>query len=137
VNNLNVPPGRLIVGMTISTPLRENINIDDVYKGVVLYIEGAELRVDLIPLELYYFDLILGMDWLSRHKAQMDCFTKIMVIQREGEKKVVFRGERRVVLNSIISVVTARKLIRKGCPAWLSHVRELKKGSIELVDIPL
>jgi len=87
VNNLNVPPSRLIVGMTISTPLRENIDIDDVYKGVVLYIEGAELRVDLISLELYYFDLILGMDWLSRHKAQMDCFTKIIVIQRKGEKK--------------------------------------------------
>jgi hypothetical protein len=55
--------------MTISMPLKENIEIDDVYKGVVLYIEGAELRVNLMLLELYDFDLILGMDWLSRHKA--------------------------------------------------------------------
>jgi hypothetical protein len=60
-----------------------------------------------------------------------------MVIQGDGEKKVVFRGERRVVPNSIISVMTARKLIRKGCLAWLSNVRELKKGSIELADIPI
>jgi len=67
-------------------------------------------------LELYDFDLILGMDWLSRHKAQVDCFTKIMVIQGKGEKRVVFRGERRVVLNSIILDMMVEKLIRKGCP---------------------
>jgi hypothetical protein len=62
VNNLNVPLSRLSVGMTISTPLIENIDIDDVYKGVVLYIERTKLRVDLVPLKLYDYDLILGMD---------------------------------------------------------------------------
>ena len=71
---------------------------------------------------MYDFDLILGMDWLSRHKAQVDCFTKTMVIQGVGKKMVVFRRERRVVLNFIISVMTAKKLIRKWCPAWLSYI---------------
>ena len=52
-------------------------------------------------------------------------------------KGVAFKGERRVIPNSIISVMTAGKLIRKGCPVWLSHVRELKKGSIELTNIPV
>jgi len=66
--------------MTISTPLRENINVDEVYKRVVLYVEGMELQVDLMPLELYDFDLILGMDWLSKYKAQVNCFTKTVVI---------------------------------------------------------
>jgi len=40
-----------------------------------LIIGGLELRINLIPLELYDFNLILGMDWLSRHRAQVDCFT--------------------------------------------------------------
>jgi len=66
--------------MTVSTPLRENINVDEVYKRVVLYVEGMELQVDLMPLELYDFDLILGMDWLSKYKAQVNCFTKTVVI---------------------------------------------------------
>jgi hypothetical protein len=52
-------------------------------------------------------------------------------------KRVVFKGERRVIPNSIISVMTVGKLIRKGCPAWLSYVRELKKGSIELANISI
>jgi hypothetical protein len=56
-----------LLGFT--TPLRENIDIDNIYRGVTLYIGGMELRVDLLPLELHDFDLILGMDWLSRYRA--------------------------------------------------------------------
>ena len=31
----------------------------------------------------------------------------------------------------------ARKLLRKGCFAWLAHIRELEKGSIDLASIPI
>ena len=31
----------------------------------------------------------------------------------------------------------ARKLLRKGCSAWLAHVKELEKGSIDLASIPV
>jgi len=50
VNDLHVLCSNLGIGVTISTPLRENIHIDDIYKGVKLYIGGLELRVDLMPL---------------------------------------------------------------------------------------
>jgi hypothetical protein len=55
------------VGVTVSTPLGENIDIDDIYIWIKLYMEGLDLRVDLMPLDLYGFDLFLGMDWLSEH----------------------------------------------------------------------
>ena len=48
--------------MGVSTPLGKNIHIDEVYNGVILNIEVAELRADLMPLALDDFDLILGMD---------------------------------------------------------------------------
>jgi hypothetical protein len=62
MNNLHVLSSNLGIGVMVSTPLGENIHIDDIYKGVKLYIRGLELRVDLMPLELYDFDVILGMD---------------------------------------------------------------------------
>ena len=46
--------------VTISTPLEESMNTDDIYRGVKLYIEGLGLNVDLMLLELYDFDLISG-----------------------------------------------------------------------------
>jgi hypothetical protein len=69
MNNLHMLSSNLAIGVTVSTPLGENIHIDDIYRGVKLYIGGLQLRVDLMPLELYDFDVILGMDWLSKHKA--------------------------------------------------------------------
>jgi hypothetical protein len=48
-----------------------------------------------MPLKLYDFDLILSMDWLSQHKAQVDCFTKTVIIQGISDKRVVFKGERK------------------------------------------
>jgi hypothetical protein len=137
VNNLHVLSSKLGAGVTVSTPLGENIHIDDIYRGVKLYIGGLGLRVDLMPLELYDFDLILGMDWLSKHKPQMDCFTKTMTIQGIGDKKVVFKGERKIIPSCVISVLVAGKLPRKGCSTLLAHVRELEKGSIDLASIPV
>jgi hypothetical protein len=125
---------KLGVGVTISTSFEENIHIDDIYRAVKLYIGGLESRVDLMPLELYDFDLILGMDWLSKHKAQVDCFTKTVTIQGIGDK-IVFKGERKVISSCVISVLVARKLLRKGCYAWLAHIIELENGSIDLASI--
>ena len=67
----------------------------------------------------------------------MDCFTKTVTIQGIGDKRVVFKGERKVIPSCVISVLVARKLLRKGCSAWLAHVRELEKGSIGLASIPV
>ena len=60
-------PSKMNVGVTVSTPLGENIDIDDIYIWIKLYMEGLDLRVDLMPLDLYGVDLFLGMDWLSEH----------------------------------------------------------------------
>jgi hypothetical protein len=104
VNNLHVLSSNLAVGVMVCTPLGENIHIDDIYRGVKLYIGGLELRVDLMSLELYDFDVILGMDWLSKHKAQVDCFTKTVTIQGIGDKRVVFKGEGKVIPSCNLSL---------------------------------
>jgi hypothetical protein len=49
----------------------------------------------------------------------------------------VFKGKRKVIPSCIISVLVARKLLRKCYFAWLAHERELEKGSIDLASIPV
>jgi len=49
----------------------------------------------------------------------------------------VFKGERKVIPSCLISVLVAGKLLRKGCCSWLTHVKELEKGSIDLASIPV
>ena len=50
------------------------------------------LKVNLIPLEMVDFDVILGMDWLSKHKALMNCFTKKIRFEKPEYPKFEFVG---------------------------------------------
>jgi hypothetical protein len=60
-----------------------------------------------------------------------------VAIQGIGDKRVVVKGEQKDIASYVILVLVARKLLRKGCFAWLAHVRELEKGSIDLASIPV
>jgi hypothetical protein len=60
-----------------------------------------------------------------------------VAIQGISDKRVVVKGEQKDIPSCVISVLVARKLLRKGCFAWLAHVRELEKGSIDLATIPV
>jgi hypothetical protein len=52
----------------------------------------------------------------------MDCFVKTETLQGLNGRRVIFTRERNVILNCIISVMTVRKMMRKGCVAYLTYV---------------
>jgi len=64
----------------------------------------------------------------------VDCFTKTVTIQGIGDKRIVVKGERKDISSCVISVLVARKLLRKGCSTWLALIRA-GKGSIDLASI--
>ncbi|GJU74776.1 putative reverse transcriptase domain-containing protein [Tanacetum coccineum] len=56
------------------------IEIDKVIKGCKLEIEGHVFDINLIPFGSGSFDVIIGMDWLSDHKAEIICHEKVVRI---------------------------------------------------------
>ncbi|WRX27653.1 Reverse transcriptase domain - like 10 [Theobroma cacao] len=78
------------------------------------------------------FDLILGMDWLSTHRAKVDCFKKEVILQSLEGAEVVFAGEHRVLLFCVISALKALKLVRKGYPRYLAHVIDISREEPKL-----
>ncbi|BBG94135.1 transposable element gene [Prunus dulcis] len=73
----------------------------------------AWLEADLIPLDLVDLDIILGMDWLEKHHASVDCFRKEVTLRSPGQPKVIFRGERRVLPTCLISASQPRSCSRR------------------------
>jgi len=122
VGKLGRSPSRVGKGFIISTPLGKHVDIDVIYIGIKLEIMGCEMHVDLIPLGIHDFDIILGIDWLGKYRAQMDCFAKTVTFSGSTSERVVFRGERNVIPNCLISAMTAQKIIRKGCEVYLALV---------------
>nr|GEU96859.1 hypothetical protein [Tanacetum cinerariifolium] len=74
-------------------------------------------NIDLIPIELDSFDVIIGMDWLAKYHA--------------GNKTRL----------NIISCTKTQKYMLKGCHIFLAHVTtketEDKSGDKRLEDIPI
>ena len=50
----------------------------------------------------FEFDLILGMDWLSKHKAIADCDKKIVVLKCPNLSEVTVQGIRSEPIPKVI-----------------------------------
>ena len=49
--------------------------------------------------------MVLSMDWLSRHRATLDCYKKEVKLHRPGKLEVKFRGIRRELSSCMISAL--------------------------------
>ncbi|GJW91471.1 putative nucleotidyltransferase, ribonuclease H [Tanacetum coccineum] len=78
----------------IQTFDKAQVEIDKVIKGCKLEIEGHVFDIDLIPFGHESFDLIIGMDWLSNHKAKIICHEKVARIPLLDGKVLRVLGEK-------------------------------------------
>jgi hypothetical protein len=97
--------------LVISKPLGEEVEIDECYEGCTILLQGYELRVDLVPLDMVKFEIILEMNWLSLYHARVDCYAKLVILIMPNGDEIEFKGERNGVCNGLISMLTARKFM--------------------------
>ncbi|GKF36740.1 putative reverse transcriptase domain-containing protein, partial [Tanacetum coccineum] len=87
-------------------------------------------------IELGSFDIIIGMDWLSRYDAAILYGEKKVKIPLEG-KTLVIEGNRNNSRLKIVSCIKARKYIEKGCELFLAQVTEQESKEKLLEDVPV
>ena len=61
------------ITFSVMVPSGEILNSGELAKVCEFSISGNTLCVDLIILKMHDYDVILGMDWLSKHYAKIDC----------------------------------------------------------------
>ncbi|XP_074327982.1 uncharacterized protein LOC141665897 [Apium graveolens] len=100
-------------------------------------IEIAEhvFPANLIPFQLGEFDVILGMYWLTSFSAQIDCKDKIVVLSTPQGKKVTFKGQKQT--QTFLTSIQTKKLIHKGCEAYLAYVVDKGREVSNPEDIPV
>nr|GEU48336.1 hypothetical protein [Tanacetum cinerariifolium] len=70
------------------------VEINKVIRGFKLEIKGHTFDIDLIPFGHKNFNVIVRMDWLSRHKAEIVFHEKIVRIPLPHGEMLRFPGER-------------------------------------------
>ena len=118
----------LAYDMHVTSPLGLSVRVNRVYKNYPLVIHYREFSVDLIAFPFHEFDLILGMDWLSKHLAIVDCDKKTIVLKCSDLSEVTVHGIRSGLVPNLIFSIQARHFLKKGCEAFLALVLDFKRG---------
>ncbi|GKA43822.1 putative reverse transcriptase domain-containing protein [Tanacetum coccineum] len=91
---LDIEPSDLGFSYEIEIASGQLIEIDKVIKGCKLEIEGHVFDINLIPFGSGSFDVIIGMDWLSDHKAEIICHEKVVRIPLLDSQVLRVLGEK-------------------------------------------
>ncbi|GKB91916.1 putative reverse transcriptase domain-containing protein, partial [Tanacetum coccineum] len=91
---LGIEPSELGFRCEIKIASGQLVEIDKVIKGCKLEIEGHVFDINLILFRHGRFDVIIGMDWLSNHKAKIVCHEKVVRIPLLDGKVLRVLGER-------------------------------------------
>ncbi|GKB80378.1 putative reverse transcriptase domain-containing protein [Tanacetum coccineum] len=140
---LDITPSALDVSYVVELADGRTSETNTVLRGCTLGLLGHPFNIDLMPIELGSFDVIIGMDWLAKNHAVIVCDEKIVRIPY-GNEILIVQGdksdkEKKSTL-SIISCVKAQKYIEKGCQLFLAQVMvketEDKSKEKRLEDVP-
>ncbi|GJS71381.1 putative reverse transcriptase domain-containing protein [Tanacetum coccineum] len=70
------------------------VSTNTVLQGCTLVLLNHVFKIDLLPTRLESFDVIIGMDWLSYHRAIIDCYENIVRIPLPNGEILEVQGER-------------------------------------------
>ncbi|GJY54567.1 putative reverse transcriptase domain-containing protein [Tanacetum coccineum] len=91
---LNVKPSTLKPSYVIEVANGKKVEPDRIIRGCILELGNSLFTIDLIPFGHGSFDVIVGMEWLSKHKAEIVCHEKVVRIPLASGKVLRVQGER-------------------------------------------
>ncbi|GJW93682.1 putative reverse transcriptase domain-containing protein [Tanacetum coccineum] len=86
---LNIPPITIDTFYNIEMADRNLVSTNTVIQGATLTLLNQPFKIDLMPIKLGSFDIIIGMDWLSKYHARIICDEKVIYIPINGETLII------------------------------------------------
>nr|GEY62543.1 reverse transcriptase domain-containing protein [Tanacetum cinerariifolium] len=112
------------------------VSTNSVLRGCTLNLLDHLFDIDLMPIELGTFDVIVGMYWLVERDALIVCGRKEVHVPYKN-KTLVVKSDSGVSRLKAISCIKARKYIERGSQLFLAQVTELEPAKKQLQDVPV
>ncbi|GJS39182.1 putative nucleotidyltransferase, ribonuclease H [Tanacetum coccineum] len=91
---INMKPSVISPGYEIEIASGIKVETNKIICGCRLELEGHTFIIDLIPFGYGSFDVIVGMDWLSKMRAKIVCYEKIVQISLSNRDILEVHEER-------------------------------------------
>ncbi|GKB93930.1 putative reverse transcriptase domain-containing protein [Tanacetum coccineum] len=141
---LDVTPSTLDTSYVVELVDERVSETNVIFRGCMLGLLGHPFDIDLMPIELSSFDVIIGMDWLEKYHVVIVCDEKIVRIPYEDEVLIVRSNDYDSGSKSKLSIVSctkAQNYMEKGCQVYLAQVTSKKtddkSAEKRLEDVPV
>ncbi|GJW49903.1 putative reverse transcriptase domain-containing protein [Tanacetum coccineum] len=135
--NLSTPPNKLPFPLEVEIASNEIVVVSKVYRDVEIEIDDSVFKIELIPIVLGAFDIMIGMDWLDRYNANILCSQKLVRIVNPQGREITIYGDKRKGEFKLCSMMKARKYLSRGCQAYMAHIIDIKFEKKSVEDIPV
>nr|GEW76552.1 hypothetical protein [Tanacetum cinerariifolium] len=112
------------------------VSTNTVLKGCNLNLVNHVFEIDLMPIELGTFDVIIGMNFLVKYDAVIVCGEKVVHIPYEN-KMLIVESDKGVSRLKVISCIKSLKYVERRCHLFLARVTEKKSKEKRLEDVPV
>ncbi|XP_057520852.1 uncharacterized protein LOC130801109 [Amaranthus tricolor] len=113
--------------VTVAVPSGKLYNCDRLYKDVPLRIGKVIFPIDLYVLEMEGLEVILGMEWLGKYKATIECREQRVSLEGPRGENVRYRKFQKGPKTNLVSTLELQRLMRQGHPVYLCHISQVGK----------
>ncbi|GJZ96709.1 putative reverse transcriptase domain-containing protein, partial [Tanacetum coccineum] len=136
-SKLNIPPITIDTFYDIEMANKNLVSTNTVIRGAILTLLNQPFKIDLMPIKLGSFDVVIGMDWLSKYHARIICDDKFVHIPIDGETLII-RGDQSKTRLNLISCIKAEREFPEVFPEDLPSLppvcQDLSNQLQELAD---
>ena len=132
---LSWPKEKLEQTLVVNTPLgKVLLGIDEV-KKCEIKIGECTMELDLVVLEMEDYDVILGIDSLSKYHACVNYYHKVVTIQLEDGTSYIFQGEQVSCMSSFVSCAKVQRWLQKGHLAWIVAIGKKETNEVDIHEV--
>ncbi|GJU51010.1 putative reverse transcriptase domain-containing protein [Tanacetum coccineum] len=140
---IDIHPTTLDTNYSVELADGKSLTTNTILRGCTLNLQNHLFKIDLLPIELGSFDVIVGMDWMAEHRAEVVCYEKYIRVPY-GNDMLIIQGERSGVKNEsrleVISSIRTQKYIDQGCQVFLIQMMKEEETEIperRIEDVPV
>ncbi|GJT50064.1 putative reverse transcriptase domain-containing protein [Tanacetum coccineum] len=112
------------------------VSTNTILRGCALNLVNHLFNIDLMPIELGTFDVIIGMDWLVLHDAVIVCGKKEVHVPLK-KRTLVVKGDDSVSRLKVVSCMKVKKYVDRGNYLFVAQVVEKEPAERRLEDVPI
>ncbi|GJY52818.1 reverse transcriptase domain-containing protein [Tanacetum coccineum] len=141
--HIDVTPTTLDTNYDVELADGKSLTTNTILRGCTLNLQNHLFKIDLLPIELGSFNVIVRMDWMAEHRVEVVYYKKCIRVPYRNDMLTI-QGKRSGIKSEsrleVISSIRTQKYIDQGCQVFLIQMMKEEETEIperRINDVPV